>query len=71
MSILQKRIANIPKREKKEKINKKKYPNKKDNNKLYRDFVKEARTWDKYKDMQYHEFLKKSTTDYYKYVNYE
>lgn len=48
--------------------NKDKYKNKKDNNKQYRDFIKIARKWDKYKDMGYHEFLKSSRDDYYEYI---
>jgi len=49
-----------------EKRNKKR-PKKANNNKFYRDFIKEARTWDKYKDMKYCIFLKESRNDYYNY----
>ena len=43
---------------------KKEQPNKKNNNKIYRDFVKEARKWDKYKGMGYQDFLKNSKEDF-------
>lgn len=43
---------------------KKEHPNKKNNNKIYLDFVKEARKWDKYKGMGYQDFLKNSKSDF-------
>jgi hypothetical protein len=45
---------------------KKKQPKKKNNNKVYRDFCKIARKWDKYSNMSYREFLCYSKKDYEK-----
>lgn len=46
-----------------------KCPSRADNNKIYRDWIKKARTLPKYEGLTYHEFLKASREDYYQYKN--
>lgn len=61
-------ITNINKIKPK-KQEKKKHPNKQDNNKVYREFIKTARRWPKYVGMGYRDFLYVSKGDYEKWKN--
>lgn len=43
----------------------KSYPNRSGNNKVYLDFIREARKQDRYKDLPYPQFVREVRDDYY------